>query len=206
VLHILSHTCRRREAARDESLLSAQATYSKTIADLHPHGLRQRECLFAFPACEVRSSQPEMVRGAMHVQACPGLLMQAGLPALACTHAPGQGRIICTSEPTAHKTGALACSAMGQAAKAMPTSSRRFWPGRLNRLRQDIGGGRAPAAPRLPSGRIDDAGMGQDLRHFQTTSHLHRASPDAHDRARSRELPGLPRTIRRYLRRSDLHR
>ena len=131
----------------------------------------------------------------MHVQACPSLLMQAGLPVLACT-----------SAPTAHKTGALACSAMGQAAKAIPTSSRRFWPSRLSRLRQDIGGGRAPAAPHPPFGRIDDAGMGQSLRHFQTTSHLHRASPDAHDPARSRELPGLPRTIRRYLRGSDLHR
>jgi hypothetical protein len=62
----------------------------------------------------------------MHVTACPGVLKPVGLRAPACIHAPGQGRITCTCEPTADKTGALAFSEFAKAAKAMRTSSSRF--------------------------------------------------------------------------------
>jgi hypothetical protein len=47
-----------------------------------------------------------------------------------------------------------------------------------DRLRENTWGGRALAAPNLPSARIDDEEMGQNLRFIQTDKHLHCASPD----------------------------
>jgi hypothetical protein len=75
-----------------------------------------------------------------------------------------------------------------------------------DRLRENIWGGRALAAPNLPSARIGDEQMAQNLRYIQTDKQQHRAPPDVQSLTRSGEQLRLPQTVRSYPRFSYVQR